>query len=97
MVITRESLRQNREAILEIARRHGAEDVRIFGSIARGDAKGGSDVDILVRFAAGRTLLDHAALIADLQDLLGIRVDVIDADGMRPRFRAVVEKDALPL
>ena len=97
MVITRESLRQNREAILEIARRHGAEDVRIFGSVARGDAKGGSDVDILVRFAAGRTLLDHAALIADLQDLLGIRVDVIDADGMRPRFRAVVEKDALPL
>src|SRR5580658_4231960 len=97
MTITRETLLQKREAILEIARRHGASDLRVFGSIARGDSAEDSDVDILVRFEQGRTLLDHAGLIGELEDLLGVKVDVIDADGMRPRFRAVVEKESLPL
>jgi len=96
-VITRESIFRDREAILEIARRHGARDVRIFGSVARGDAGANSDLDLILRFEASRTLLDHAALIGDLEDLLGVKVDVVDADGMRPRFRAVVENEALPL
>lgn len=96
-MITKDDVRRQRDAILEIARRHGARDVRLFGSVARNDTTERSDLDLIVRFDAGRTLLDHAGLIGDLEDLLGIKVDVIDADGMRPRFRAVVEKEASPL
>ena len=93
-MITKADLIRRREEILQIARRHGAYDVRLFGSVARGDAGERSDLDLIVKFEPGRTLLDHAGLIGDLEDLLGIKVDVIDADGMRPRFRAVVEKEA---
>jgi predicted nucleotidyltransferase len=96
-MITIDSIRRQRDAILEIARRHGARDVRIFGSVARGDATERSDLDLVVTFERGRTLLDHAGLIGDLEDLLDVKVDVIDADGMRPRFRAVVEREASPL
>ena len=96
-MVTREFVTGKRAAILEIARRHGAYDVRIFGSVARGDANESSDLDLVVRFDDARTLLDHAGLIGDLEDLLGVKVDVIDADGMRPRFRAAVEREALPL
>ena len=97
MTITRQTLQQKRGAILEIARRYGASDVRIFGSIARGDATEASDVDLIVRFEPGRTLLDHGGLVMDLRDLLGRRVDVIDEDGMRPRFRQYVMAEAVPL
>jgi|SRR5947209_2448582 len=96
-MVTKDEVRRQRDAILEIAQRHGARDVRLFGSVARNDATQKSDLDLVVRFDADRTLLDHAALIGDLEDLLGIKVDVIDADGMRPRFRAVVEREASPL
>jgi predicted nucleotidyltransferase len=96
-MVDRQSLARRRAEILEIARRHGARDVRVFGSVARGDAGPASDLDVLVRFDAGRSLMDHAALSADLADLLGVAVDVVDADGMRPRFRAVVEREAVPL
>lgn len=96
-MMTKTLLADRRAQILDIARRHGAYDVRVFGSVARGDANEQSDLDLLVRFDAGRTLMDHAALIADLEDLMGGKVDVIDADGMRPRFRTVVEREALPL
>jgi uncharacterized protein len=96
-MVTREFLARYRDEILKIARRHGANDLRIFGSVARGDATEHSDLDVVVRFDSHRSLLDHAALIADLEDLLGVSVDVIDADGMRPRFRAVVDREALPL
>lgn len=96
-MFTQEMLVQRRADVLRIAEQHGAYDVRFFGSVARGDAGESSDLDLFVRFDASRTLLDHAALIGDLQDLLGVGVDVIDANGMPPRFRAVVEKEALPL
>jgi predicted nucleotidyltransferase len=96
-MLTRESLARHRAAIFDIARRHGAHDLRLFGSVARGDAGEGSDLDLVVRFDTGRSLMDHAGLIGDLEDLLGVTVDVIDADGMRPRFRAAVEREALPL
>ncbi len=96
-MLTRESIAVHRDAILEIARRHGAHDVRIFGSVAHGDVKETSDLDLVVRFDADRSLMDHAALIGDLEDLLGVKVDVVDADGMRPRFRAVVERESLSL
>ncbi|MBN1443648.1 MAG: nucleotidyltransferase family protein [Planctomycetes bacterium] len=95
--ITLENLRQHREAILEIARRYGAHDLRVFGSVARGDATGASDVDIIARFDPDRSLLDHGGLIMDLGELLGVKVDVISEAGMRPRFREHAMKEAIAL
>jgi len=97
MTITRQVLQQKREAILEIARRYGASDIRIFGSVARGDNTEASDVDLIVRFEPGRSLFDHGGLLMDLQDLLGVKVDVISEHGMRERFRNHVMKEAIPL
>jgi predicted nucleotidyltransferase len=97
MTITQEFLRSRREAILEIARRYGAHDVRIFGSVARRQSSDGSDVDLLVRFDPDRSLLDHAGLIGDLEDLLGVKVDVVSEGGMRERFRVRVLSEAVPL
>ena len=96
-MVTREGIRQQREAILRIASRYGARDVRIFGSVARGDAGEGSDVDLIVRFEKGRSLFDHGGLVMDLQELLGMKVDVISEGGMRERFRNHVMKEAIPL
>lgn len=95
--MTQQILREKRAAILEIARRYGASDVRVFGSVARGDANDASDVDLIVRFEPGRTLLDHGGLVMDLRELLGMRVDVIDEDAMRPRFRERAMAEAVPL
>jgi uncharacterized protein len=96
-MITRERLTQKREAILDAARRRGACNVRIFGSVARGDASKLSDVDFLVTFEPGRSLFDHGGLVMELRDLLGERVDVVDEEGMRPGFREQALKDAVPL
>jgi hypothetical protein len=97
MLLTRKNLAERREAILELARRYGASDVRVFGSVARGDNTEESDLDLIVRFEPGRTLLDHGGLLMDLRELLGMKVDVIDEEGMRPRFRRHVMKEAIPL
>jgi len=96
-VITREDILNRREAILDIARRHGGHDVRIFGSVARGDAGEFSDLDLIVRFDPEATLFDHGALIMDLRDLLRVEVDVISEGGMRDRFRNHVMKEAILL
>ena len=90
-------LKEKREQILAAAARHGATNVRIFGSVARGEADENSDIDILVTFEAGRSLLDHAALLIELEELLGCKVDVVSEKGLRPRMRETVMRDALPL
>lgn len=96
-MITQETLRRRREAILEIARRYGGHDVRVFGSVARGEATESSDVDFIVRFDPDRSLFDHGGLIADLEELLDAKVDVVSEGGMRERFRKRVMKEAVPL
>jgi uncharacterized protein len=96
-MMTQEDIRHRRDAILEIARHYGAHDVRIFGSVARGDTTEESDLDLIVKFDPGRSLLDHGGLVMDLRELLGIKVDVIDEDGMRERFRNNALKEAIPL
>ena len=65
--------------------------------MARGDITESSDLDLLVRFDHGRSLLDHGGLLMDLRDLLGVKVDVIDEDAMTPRFRQQVLREAIPL
>jgi len=82
---------------MEIADRYGAFDIRLFGSVARGDTDEASDLDLIVRFQPNRSLLDHGGLLMELRELLGISVDVIDDQAMRPRFREQVMKDAVPL
>lgn len=96
-VLTRELVQKNRAAIPRVEQRYGASDVRIFGSVARGDATADSDLDLIVRFEPSRSLFDHGGLVMDLRELLGIRVDVIDQDAMRSRFREHVMREAIPL
>jgi predicted nucleotidyltransferase len=93
----REIIEQRLDRIREIAARHGAFDLRLFGSVARGEDRQDSDVDIVVRFAPGRTLLDHGALLMDLQDLLGFKVDVLSEAGLRGVFRERVMREAVAL
>lgn len=90
-------LKAKRAEILRIAAQHGARNVRIFGSVARGEAKPESDVDFLVELEPGRSLLDHAALLLELEQLLGCRVDVATERGLRARIRERVLKEAVPI
>jgi predicted nucleotidyltransferase len=92
-----EHLQAQREVILGIARQHGASNVRVFGSVARGEATATSDVDFLVDIEPGRSLFDRIALIQDLEDALGIRVDVVTERGLRPAIRDEVLSQAQPL
>ncbi|MBI5480048.1 MAG: nucleotidyltransferase family protein [Deltaproteobacteria bacterium] len=86
-----------RDEILRIALRHGATHVRVFGSVARGQANPDSDVDFLVDMEPGRSLLDIAALLLELRELLGCDVDVVTERGLRPRIRARILGEAVPL
>ena len=92
-----ELLKARREEILRIAAKHGARNLRVFGSVARGEADEQSDIDLLVEMEPGRSLLDHAALWLELQELLGRKVDVVSERGIKPRIRDRVLAEAVPL
>lgn len=92
-----DELRRRRAEILGVARARGASHVRVFGSVARGDATESSDVDFLVDLDAGRTLLDLGGLLMDLKELLGRDVDVVTEAGLRPRVAQRVLDDAVEL
>ena len=92
----KELLGDKREALLRICAKHGARNVRVFGSVARGEAGEGSDLDLLVEFELGQSLLDHAALILDLEDLLGRKVDIV-TEGLYWLLRRRILKEARPL
>ena len=80
----RELLLRHRPAVLAAAARHGASNVRIFGSVARGDARPESDIDLLIDVEPSRSLLELAGLLVELQDILGVRVDLVEASALRP-------------
>ena len=92
-----DELRRRREAILRIAARHGARNVRVIGSVARGEADEKSDVDFLVDMDRGRSLLDHAGLQIELEEFLECEVDVASAGGLKERIRGRVLAEAVPL
>jgi uncharacterized protein len=92
----RQLLQSKRSQILQIATRHGARKVRVFGSVARGTARRNIDIDFLVDMEEGRSLLDHAALVLDLERLLKRRVDVASERGLRRLVRKDVLKVAAP-
>jgi predicted nucleotidyltransferase len=96
-VITKAEIIRRRDEIISIARRYGASDVRLFGSVARGDANDTSDLDILVRFEPGRSLFDQGGLLMDLRTLLGIKVDVVSEGALTGRFGQCVRQEAVPL
>ncbi|HTE84432.1 MAG TPA: nucleotidyltransferase family protein [Dehalococcoidia bacterium] len=90
------SLRRRRSEILRIAAAHGARDIRVFGSVARGQARPNSDIDFVVEFEPERTVLDLSGLILDLQDALGRSVDVVEARDSSPLAQRIRE-EAVPL
>lgn len=90
-------LERNRDAVLALAARRGAVNVRIFGSVPRGEADESSDVDLLVTFQPGVTLLGHIALERELGELLGRKVDVVSERGLRPKIKGRVLREAAPL
>jgi predicted nucleotidyltransferase len=90
-------LKKKREEILRIAAAHGARNIRLFGSVSRGEAGPKSDVDILVKLEPGRSLLDIIAIKQDLGDLLGCEVDVVTEEAVSPYIREQVLKEAVSL
>jgi len=92
-----ELLKEKREDILRIAARHGAHNVRVFGSVARGEADAESDIDVLVEFEPGRSLLDLGGLWVDLNELLGGGVDVFTANSLKEHIRERALREAVPL
>lgn len=96
-MISKDDIRKRRDEIIAVARRYGASDVRIFGSVARGDTSDRSDLDLVVRFEPGRTLLDQGGLLMDLRELLGVKVDVVSEGALTGRFGQIVRKEAVAL
>ena len=97
-MVTLDALRsERREEILRLAKRHGAHSVRVFGSVARGQANASSDLDLLVAWEPGRSLLDHAGLVQDLQELLGIQVHVGTEKSLHWYVRDRILREATPL
>jgi uncharacterized protein len=92
-----DKLRHQRRRLLDAAERHGVGHVRAFGSLARGQARADSDVDLLVNLKPGRTLLDLAAFRREAAEILDLPVDVATADMLKARIRDEVLSEALPL
>jgi uncharacterized protein len=88
---------ERREEILKLAGRRGALNLRVFGSVARGEANENSDLDLLVAWEPGRSLLDHAGLVQDLQDLLGVKVHVGTENSLHWYVRDRIIREATPL
>ena len=90
-------LREKREEIERIAAKHGARNLRVFGSVARGEAGGDSDVDILVDTGPETSSWFPAGLVLDLEEVLGCRVEVVTEKGLNPNLRDRVLQEAVPL
>jgi hypothetical protein len=90
-------LQEKRQQIMALAEKHGAHNVRVFGSVARGEARLDSDIDFLVELEPGRSLFDLGGLLYELQLLLGVEVDVVTENGLRARIREHIMREAVPL
>ncbi len=92
-----ESIMERKEEILQIARKHGARNIRLFGSVARGQASQSSDIDILVNVGENPSPWFPGGLIADLEELLGTRVHVVTVGALHSHIRDSVLQEAIPL
>jgi len=95
--MTIETLQAHRRTIIDLATSHGARNVRVFGSMVRGDAHPKSDIDLLVEIESGRTLLDAIALEQDLEELLGRRVEISTDGGLSPYLEKRILAEAAVL
>ena len=93
----RARLRERRDDVLRIARRHGIVTIRLFGSAARGDDTRESDLDLLVALEPGRSLLDLIAFEQECADLLGVHVDALTEQSLHPLLRTRVLSEAVPV
>lgn len=93
----KELLKTRRGQILEIARKHGAHNLRVFGSVARGEGNEESDIDFLVEVGPAHSAWFPAGLVADLEELLGVPVDVVTEDGLHWYIKERVLEEARPL
>ena len=93
----RETIRENRAAILRAAEKHKATQVRLIGSVARGEARSDSDIDLLVTWAEGASLLDQAGLMLELESMLGRKVDIASDGWVKSSIRESVYRDAVAL
>ena len=91
------TLEQKRTEILSLADRYSVRSIRVFGSVARGQADAASDVDFLVELGPQVSVLDLGGFLVELQQLLGCKVDVVTVNGLRPRIRQRVLEEAVPL
>ncbi len=94
---TTELIKRKRGRILEIGKRYGASNIRIFGSVARGEAGEQSDIDFLIDLEPGRSLLDQVEFTAELEEMLGCKVDVLTEKGLYWLLRRRILKEAQPL
>ena len=92
-----QKIQQKKEEILVVAQQHGIMNIRIFGSVARGDDNLQSDIDLLVDLEKGRTLFDLGGALIQLQDLLGCKVDIVTERGLHWYLREKIMKEAKPL
>lgn len=93
----KQTLEEKREKIIGIAAKYGASNIRIFDSIARGEANQNSDIDFLMDIESGKSLLNRIALIQELEDLLECKVDVAKSENLHELIRAKILKEAIPL
>ena len=93
----KELLSQKRQEILDIAAKHGACNIRVFGSVARGDTNQDSDIDFLIDLGENLSPWFPVRLIRDLENLLGRKVDIVTEKGLKERIRERVLKEAVPL
>jgi predicted nucleotidyltransferase len=94
---TEQLVKSKRDDILRVAAQHGARNVRVFGSVARGEADDASDVDFLVEMEPGRSLLDLGGLQVEFESLLGRHVDVVTVGGLKARIRNAALAEAIPV
>jgi len=92
-----ELLKAKREEILQIAAKHGAYNVRVFGSAARGEASENSDIDLLIDVKENHSRWFPGGLLADLEDLLGCKVDIVIENGLHQLIRERVLQEAVPI
>ena len=94
---TSDLLKTKRNDILRLAAQHGARNVRVFGSVARGEASPTSDIDLLVKMDLGRSLLDLIELSQELESILHCKVDILTDEGLSPYLEQRIHAEAVPL
>jgi len=97
MILTLKNIQERKADIINISQRYHAENIRVFGSVVRGEATGKSDVDFLVSFLPDASLFDQAGLIEELSQLLHRNVDVVSERAVSPYLQKTIKAEALPL